>query len=116
MNEAVSIAKKHDTDKLEGLGVKYDTGKPRFDLIPTRPMVQLAEIYAYGAAKYADRNWEKGMEFSRVYAAAQRHLHAYWSGQDLDEESALPHLAHAAFGLLALLEFTTTHPELDDRP
>lgn len=97
-------------------GVKHDSGKPRFDLIPARPMQDIAAVYAYGAIKYADRNWELGIDYSRIYAATQRHLHAYWAGQDLDEESALPHLAHAAFGLLALLELSNTHPELDDRP
>lgn len=100
----------------EMMGVKYDEKKLRFDLIPPRPMQALAEIYTYGAAKYAPRNWEHGIEYSRIYAAVQRHLHAYWSGQTLDEESALPHLAHAMWGLTALLEFEFTHPELDDRP
>ena len=103
------------THGIEETGVKFDVDKPRFDLIPTASMIAIAEVYAYGAAKYSDRNWEKGMEWGRVYAATQRHLHAFWGGQDLDEESALPHLAHAAFGLLALLEYMETHPELDDR-
>ena len=98
------------------LGVKYDAGKPRFELLPPKPLAQIAEVYTFGATKYEDRNWEKGIEYSRVYGAVMRHLNAYWAGQDLDEETALPHLAHAAFGLLALLEFAETHPELDDRP
>lgn len=106
-------------DRLESQimgGVKYDEKKLRFDLIPPRPMQALAEIYTHGAEKYAPRNWENGIAYSRIYAAVQRHLHAYWSGQTLDEESALPHLAHAMWGLAALLEFDFTHPELDDRP
>ena len=103
------------TDKLADVAVKHDHGKPRFDLLPPGPMGQVAEVYAYGAAKYADRNWEKGMDWGRVYAATQRHLHAFWGGQDLDEESALNHCAHAIFGLLALLEYMETHPELDTR-
>lgn len=104
------------TKDVAKTGVKYDAGKVRFDLIPPRPMQLLAEVYTVGAQKYEPRNWEKGIEYSRVYAAVQRHLHAYWGGQDLDEESALPHLAHAMWGMAALLEFDTTHPELDDRP
>lgn len=99
-------------------GIKYDVGKPRFDLIPAKPMRIIAEVYTMGAAKYADRNWEKGIAYSRIYGAVQRHLNAFWSGQDLDEESALPHLAHAAWGLLALLEFSDKEEDhaLDDRP
>ena len=97
-------------------GVKYDSGKPRFDLIPAVPLETLAKIYTMGAEKYADRNWEKGIRYSRIYAAVMRHLNKYWSSENLDPESGLPHLAHAAWGLLALLEFDATHPELDDRP
>jgi hypothetical protein len=97
------------------VGVKFDTGKTRFELLPPRALMQVAEVYTHGAEKYAPRNWEKGMEWGRVYGATQRHLQKFWSGQDLDEESALPHLAHAAFGILALLEYAETHPELDDR-
>ena len=96
-------------------GVKHDAGKARFDLIPTDPMRQVADIFAYGAVKYADRNWEQGIAYGRVYAALQRHLNAYWGGEFFDPESDMPHLAHAVFGILALLEFERTHPEMDDR-
>lgn len=111
MNQAVK-----PEEKVVPLGIKHDAGKARFDLIPPRAMQALAEVYTMGAVKYDSRNWEKGLNYSQVYAAVQRHLHAYWSGQDLDEESALPHLAHAMWGMAALIEFDTTHPELDDRP
>jgi hypothetical protein len=96
-------------------GLKHDAGKPRFELLPPNALREVAEVYTFGALKYEDRNWERGISWGRVYGAVQRHLHAFWAGQDLDEESGLPHLAHAAFGLLALLEFSRTHPELDDR-
>lgn len=96
-------------------GHKYDANKLRYDLIPVEPLRQVAEVYTMGAAKYAPRQWEGGMDWGRVYSAAQRHMSLFWSGQDLDEESGLPHLAHAAWNLLALLEYAETHPDLDDR-
>lgn len=101
---------------VRGGGIKYDELKPRFDLIPPGPLTALAEVYSMGAAKYSARQWEHGMEWGRLYAAAQRHMNAFWAGQDLDEESALPHLAHAAWNLFALMEYMETHLELDDRP
>ena len=97
-------------------GVKHDGGKERFDLIPARPLFDLAQVYSYGAEKYTDRNWQKGLAWGRVFAAIMRHLWRWWLGASLDEESGLPHLAHAAWGCLALLEYTNTHLELDDRP
>ncbi len=87
----------------------------RFDLLPTIPMWNVAEHYGRGSRKYADRNWEKGYAWSLSYAAMQRHLHQFWSGESIDEETGGHHLAAAVFHCLALMEFERTHPELDDR-
>ena len=96
-------------------GRKDDQGKLRFDLLPVRPLESVASIYTYGAGKYDDNNWRDGIQWGRVFGATMRHLWAFWRGEDLDDESGLPHLAHAAFGCLTLLEFMETHRELDDR-
>jgi len=99
----------------EPKGRKDDTGRLRFDLLPVKPLEQIANIYTYGANKYDDNNWRSGMQWGRVFAATMRHLWTFWRGEDLDQESGLPHLAHAAFGCLTLLEYMETHRELDDR-
>lgn len=96
-------------------GVKFDDGKTRYDLLPAYPLEMLALIYTFGARKYEDNNWRKGLRWGRVFAAVMRHLWAFWQGEDLDPESGLPHLAHAAWGLFTLMEYGVTHPELDDR-
>jgi hypothetical protein len=91
----------------------------RHDLIPTLPLDLLAKVYGMGAAKYNDNNWRLGYRWSLNYAAMQRHLLAFWSGQDLDPESGLPHLAHAAWHCMALLEFSQSgqarYAQFDDR-
>lgn len=87
----------------------------RTDLLPPRALLEIAEQFGHGASKYADRNWERGYEWSKSYAALMRHLLAWWAGEDLDEEGR-PHLAAAGFHVLALIEFTFTHPEMDNRP
>lgn len=88
----------------------------RFDLLPADALRQVAEHYGRGAKKYADRNWELGYDWSLSFGAMQRHLWAFWSGQDVDAETGSHHLAAAAFHCLALLTFADTCPELDDRP
>lgn len=98
------------------VGRKDDLGKLRFDLVPAVPLEDLARIYTYGSQKYADRNWEKGIEWGRIFAAMMRHLWAFWRGETVDLESGMPHMAHAAWGCFTLLEYMRTHPELDDRP
>ena len=96
-------------------GIKYDSGKLRYDLIPVGPLATLAQVYTMGAAKYADDNWRSGIAWKRIYAATQRHLNAFWGGEDLDPESGLPHVGHAAWGCFTLLEFLNTKRSFDDR-
>jgi hypothetical protein len=101
------------TDETTG-GQKGD--KPaRYDLIPAYPLDCVARAYGMGAKKYAEHNWRKGYKWSLSFAALMRHAWAFWRGEDTDPESGLPHLAHAAFHCLSLMEFTETHPKLDDR-
>jgi hypothetical protein len=68
-------------------GIKYDEGKLRIDLIPPEVIEALAMVFSYGAKKYEERNWEKGMGVSRLWAATQRHLWSWWGGKNKDEES-----------------------------
>lgn len=88
----------------------------RFGLLPWPAVAQIAEVYAFGASKYADHNWLKGYDWSLSFDAMMRHVSAFWAGEDADPESGLPHMAHAGFHVLALLTFAESHAELDDRP
>lgn len=88
----------------------------RFDLIPAGPLWTLAELYGRGSEKYACRNWELGYEWSKSFAALNRHAWSFWQRQDIDPETRLPHLAAVAWHALAMLEWAKTHPEFDDRP
>jgi hypothetical protein len=83
-------------------GAVRDTqdGKPRFDLIPNKALTRVAELYARGAIKYGDRNWEKGMPASRFYSSALRHLFQHGRGE-VDED----HLAAVIFNCLAIMQF-----------
>jgi len=96
-------------------GYKADDGKPRFDLVPAGPLTELAQLYTFGARKYADHNWSKGMKWSRLFSAMMRHAWKFWAGENNDAETGLSHMASVAFCAFGLMDFTTTHPELDDR-
>ena len=100
----------------ENEAVKHDDDKPNFDLIPPAPLTELAKVYTFGAKKYAPHNWELGMRYGRIFAAICRHIFAYWGGETLDPETGLSHMAHAAFGCFALIEYNRTGKGQDDRP
>ena len=97
-------------------GIKHDQDKLRFDLFSPVALEEVAKVYTFGAKKYGDRNWEKGLKWGRVFGAIQRHLWAFWGGEDKDPETGILHLAHAAWGCLALIHYWYFKRELDNRP
>lgn len=99
----------------DGPALKYDAGKPRYDLIPAYALLELAKVYEFGVRKYSDRNWEKGLNFGQVFRSIMSHSWAFWRGEEFDEESRLHHMAHAAWNCLALLEYCCTGKGTDDR-
>lgn len=74
--------------------------KPRYKLIPVRPLRRLAELMGRGAKKYGERNWEKGMPLSDCYDSAMRHLQQWAEGEGEED-----HLAAVAFNIFAIMEY-----------
>jgi len=98
-------------------GHKSDVGKNRLELLPYDAINEVGKVLTLGADKYGPRNWEKGIDYGRVYAALQRHATAWWLGQDKDPETGLSHLAHCAANALFLLAYEQRgRRALDDRP
>lgn len=97
-------------------GRKDDTGKLPYDLIAPEFLAGTAEILAFGAAKYAPRNWEKGMAWSRPFSALMRHMWAWWAGEKLDPETGKSHLWHACCCLMFLVAYEQRSTGTDDRP
>ncbi len=82
-------------------GVKYDGGKDRWDLLPWEEVRSVVRVLTLGAEKYDDDNWKKvANSRNRYFAAAQRHITAWWDGERWDQESGIHHLAHAICCLL----------------
>ena len=98
--------------------MKYDDNKPPHALIPPECLTQVAEVLGYGANKYGAHNWRDDLNsttFSRTYSSIQRHLNAYWAGEDNDQESGLSHLAHAATQVFILMTQAKHGQLMDDR-
>lgn len=102
-------------DKLYNVGTKRDEGKLRFDLIPVLPLMEVARVYTIGSKKYGERNWEKGIKWTRIFGALLRHAFLWWAGEKFDKDNGQHHLAAVVFNSLALMEYERTKPEYDDR-
>ena len=80
---------------LKNDGVGTSNPKPRWDLAPMAEFEDIVRIMTFGANKYADNGW-KGVDRKRYIAAMMRHITAYMNGEEVDEESGMSHMAHAA--------------------
>lgn len=100
-------------------GTKYDEGKVPMDLLSPYFLLGVSEVLQFGAEKYEPYNWAKGIKYSRVFSALQRHLWAFWAGEDLDEETGLLHLWHAGCCLMFLTHYEMNYDlykEFNDSP
>lgn len=96
-------------DNTKEGATKYDAGKPRLALVLggfAEALEWVAKVGTFGAKKYSPNGWKKvpnGQE--RYEDALYRHWNAYLAGEEIDPESGLPHLAHMAWGVLAVMEY-----------
>lgn len=106
---------KPERPKEAGGGMRFNTGKMNFNLIPTELKVELTRVYTVGALKYAPKNWEKGMDWSIMVDCADRHWEKWLAGLIVDPETGCHHLALAIWNLTALLVYQMRGLGNDDR-
>ena len=97
------------------VAIKQDVDKSRVDLLDADWLLGIGEVLKFGARKYSDNNWRGGFKYSRLIAAAFRHLLSIIKGEDIDAESGLPHVDHLACCVMFLSWHLKNKPELDDR-
>ena len=92
-------------------GLKFDSEKPRMDLLPPKAISEVAKVLGFGAEKYGPENWRLLENLQDRYTAgALRHIFAHMDGEELDPETNLSHVTHAMCCLLFKLEI-----ELEER-
>lgn len=98
-----------------GDGSKKDFGKARYDLIPPEALDALADLYGVGARKYADRGWETGMSWGRIFGAMMRHGWAWWRGETYDQTDGQHHLIAVSWCAFALFTYEKRRLGQDSR-
>lgn len=70
-----------------------------------------------GARKYGRHNYRVAdIRASVYYDAVNRHLAAWWEGEDIDKDSGLSHITKALATLYVLRDCQITERITDDRP
>lgn len=104
-----------DKDLADKEFSKNGETKPMMSLIPQLAIVEVAKVFTYGANKYEEYNFSKGSKTTTYTDAALRHINKYLRNQDIDDESNLYHLAHAASCILMLLDNDLNNTTLENR-
>lgn len=104
-----------EMEEKEQGAIREDSGKNQLSLISPLAIESMGKILTQGAIKYERHNWRKGMKWSRCIDSLKRHLLEFEKGIDTDPESKESHLGHIMVNAMFLLEYATTHKELDDR-
>ncbi len=94
---------------------KKDHGKAPVELVPAVFIEEVAKVLAHGVKKYAADDWTKGLPWRRILGSTLRHIYAWSRREDIDLESGLSHLSHAACNICFLIVWSKTKKELDDR-
>lgn len=102
----------------DGKGKKYDSGKSMIGTafrIFANSLLGIGMCIEFGTHKYPKSdNWklvDNGI--NRYTDSLLRHLAKHFSGQERDPETGLPHLFHAGWNMLAIIEFyLMEHPDI----
>lgn len=102
-----------NTNPKDRLGAK----KVNLHLVPPASKIYQALAMENGAKKYGPYNWrDKKVQLSIYISAIQRHVDAFFDGEELAEDSGVPHLAHAIANLGIIIDALETGCLIDDRP
>lgn len=82
------------------------------------PIVKAYQAIAHylGLVKYGAYNYRQGARASVYKSALDRHIDAWWEGEEYDPIDGTPHLANAQACLNILIEAKHAGKLVDDRP
>ena len=114
-----AVNKARDTEGGEAINPKDILGlsKPSLTKIPPSALVHEALAMMDGDKKYGAYNWRSKKVIASVYVdACQRHILAWFDGEEKARDSGIHHLGHARACLGILIDAQQGGNLKDDRP
>ena len=96
-------------------GTRFNEGKPQWSLVDFYSLEPMVRVLEFGKEKYGRDNWKKGLPTTEICESMLRHIFAYLSGEDIDQESGLPHIGHIQANAKFLSYMDRNKPEFDSR-
>lgn len=102
-----------DQDPKQSIGVhKYSVTN-----VPACVVAELGVAMLEGALKYGPFNYRKTkVKATTYYGAADRHMRAWFEGENIDPDSGLNHIIKAIASLTILRDAMINDKLIDDRP
>lgn len=113
--ELLAVPNDHVASNELGIAMRFDAGKERAELLCPVALTGVSAVLTFGAKKYADHNWAKGMAWGKVIGSMLRHTFKFMGGEDVDSESGLPHVDHIMCNAMFLSNYYRRHKDKDDR-
>jgi hypothetical protein len=95
--------------------LRYNKHKRRWALVDFDSLEDMVKVLEFGANKYSDNNWKKGLKTTEIAESLMRHLFTYLQGEDIDTESNLSHTGHILCNAMFLAYMMKNKPEFDSR-
>lgn len=100
----------------EGIGNRFNEGKTRWSLLPIKTLEGAANVLTFGAEKYGDYNWTKGLPVRETSESLLRHMFSFlYDNEDDDPESGFSHIDHVIVNAIFIKYMLENKPHLDDR-
>lgn len=106
------------TDELKESNPKdaISSRKAPLSCVPL-PVLYEAALGMLEGTQYGRHNYRvEGVKASVYYDATQRHVNAFWEGEDIDPKSQVHHLSKAISSLMVLRDAIIRDNWTDDRP
>lgn len=112
MNILSKIAELEENGELAS---RFNTGKSKWSLVDMDALEPMVKVLEFGAQKYEANNWKKGLPFTQILDSLLRHTQAIMRGEDIDQESGLPHIGHIMCNAMFLSYMAQFRNDMDDR-
>lgn len=83
--------------------MKDTQGKLDLTTVPPEVIIAIAKVREFGIRKYVSRDSWRDVDVMDYYKALWRHLIEIQLGNDIDEESGLPHTYHIACNIAFII-------------
>lgn len=114
-DQKVTIASSQAEKEASPVGLRFNKGKVRWDLVDPTAVEGIAKVLDFGTIKYTAENWRKGLSWKATLRSLESHLQALKRGEDIDPESGLPHIDHLGCNWMFFSNYQKMGVGEDDR-